>query len=95
MAKTGASVTRAMPIRMLYAYSTFDIVTYSQNKPTIVKNCRRLKPPAYIFPDELSCSAMEREPSAIAAELRRSRRPPGTNPYLPGTTSKRLRRREP
>src|SRR6266850_7405000 len=34
-ANSGTLVTCAMPVRMLYAYSTFESVTYSQNKPTI------------------------------------------------------------
>src|ERR1700722_17853595 len=43
-ANTSMSVARAIPTRMLYAYSTFDSVTYSQNSPTIAENRRGRKP---------------------------------------------------
>ena len=69
-ANTGTLVARAMPVPMPYAYSTFDSVTYSQNRPTIAKNCRRLKPPAWNCDHAASFALMKRETSAIRPRLR-------------------------
>ena len=63
-------------MRMLYAYKMFDRVTYTQNRQTMARNCRKVRPPAKrrvddsVSPSPIMVASLAQLSAAIAEPWR-------------------------